>query len=114
MAKTLSSAPSVPLILESDTDIPFYRQVYNGLRSAILKGHLGAGTRLPATRILASELGVSRNTVVTAFDQLLAEGYIEGRVGDGTYVSRVLPDELLHVEPPAHMIPNLQRRMLSQ
>jgi GntR family transcriptional regulator/MocR family aminotransferase len=54
------------------------------------------GLRLPSTRALAGDLGVSRNTVVTAFDQLLAEGYVESRVGRGTRVSHTLPDHLLH------------------
>jgi GntR family transcriptional regulator/MocR family aminotransferase len=51
---------------------------------------------LPSTRALASDLGVSRNTVVTAFDQLLAEGYVDSRVGRGTRVSQTMPDHLLH------------------
>jgi GntR family transcriptional regulator / MocR family aminotransferase len=74
---------------------PLYRQLFFNMRDAILAGRLKPGARLPATRSFAGDLGVSRNTVVTAFDQLLAEGYIEGRVGAGTYVSRVLPEELL-------------------
>ena len=56
------------------------------------------GTRLPPTRELASELGIARNTVLNAFDQLYAESYIERRVGDGTYVSRQLPDDMLRVK----------------
>jgi len=66
--------------------VPLYQQIYDELRSAILTGRLAPGARLPATRELASALGVARNTVMNAFDQLLAEGYLEGRVGDGTYV----------------------------
>jgi GntR family transcriptional regulator/MocR family aminotransferase len=60
---------------------------------------LPAGTRLPSTRALAAELGVSRTTVVTAFEALLAEGYLEGRVGSGTFVAGSLPDELLSAKP---------------
>ncbi len=71
-----------------------YQQVYAGLRQAILSGQLGAGMRLPSTRDLAAGLAVSRNTVLAAFEQLVAEGYLESRVGDGTYVSPSLPDEL--------------------
>ncbi len=63
------------------------RQLYQALRERILDGRLGSRTRLPATRDLAALLGVSRNTVTRAFDQLYAEGYVEGRVGDGTYVA---------------------------
>jgi GntR family transcriptional regulator/MocR family aminotransferase len=65
------------------------------LRTAILAGQLGAGFRLPSTRGLAAELGVSRNTVLLAYDQLVAEGYVEGRTGSGTRVTAVLPETLL-------------------
>jgi GntR family transcriptional regulator / MocR family aminotransferase len=83
-----------------------YQWVYEGVRSAILGGRLGAGTRLPATRDLARQYGLSRGTIVNAFDLLFSEGYVEGRVGSGTYVSKVLPDRLLQVAsgplaPPA-------------
>src|SRR5262245_51150177 len=78
---------------------PLFRQVYGGLRAAILNGQLAPGGRLPATRTLAGELGVSRNTVVGAYEQLLAEGYLEGRVGSGTYVARTLPEEALYATP---------------
>ena len=83
--------------LDASSALPFYRQLYEGVRSAILSGRLPAGTRLPSTRTLAGELGVSRTTVVTAFEQLLAEGYLEGKTGSGTYVARSLPDEQLGV-----------------
>jgi GntR family transcriptional regulator/MocR family aminotransferase len=62
----------------------------------VLSGRLPPGSRLPSTRSIASDLGVSRNTVMGAFDQLLAEGYLEGKVGSGTYVAEKLPEELLH------------------
>ncbi|MCQ4297224.1 PLP-dependent aminotransferase family protein [Pseudomonas stutzeri] len=62
------------------------RQLYQALRERILDGRLAGRTRLPASRDLATLLGLSRNTVTRAFDQLYAEGYVEGRVGDGTYV----------------------------
>jgi GntR family transcriptional regulator / MocR family aminotransferase len=105
-----------PILLHLDaaSATPLYRQLYDGLRGAILCGKLPAGTRLPATRALAEELGVSRNTVANAFDQLHAEGYLEGRVGSGTYVSRALPDELLAVGSVAAASPAAQRRGLSQ
>ncbi|HYE16030.1 MAG TPA: PLP-dependent aminotransferase family protein, partial [Pyrinomonadaceae bacterium] len=66
------------------------------LRRAILAGQLKPGARLPSTRDMAAELKVSRNTVLNAFEQLLAEGYVEGQTGSGTYVSRRLPEELLN------------------
>lgn len=64
------------------------QQVYEQLRSAIEQGRLRAGTRLPPSREHASSLGVSRNTVLWAVQRLQAEGYIDARVGDGTYVSQ--------------------------
>lgn len=77
--------------LDEGTPVPLYRQLYETLRSAILSGRLGPGTRLPSSRALAGALSVSRNTVATAYEQLRMEGYFEGRVGSGTYVSRSLP-----------------------
>ncbi|HNU08519.1 MAG TPA: winged helix-turn-helix domain-containing protein, partial [Pyrinomonadaceae bacterium] len=85
---------SVPFIMlaEKSSDAPFYRQIYESVRDAILSGRLTSGTRLPSSRALAAQLGVSRITVVNAFDQLLAEGYLEGRTGAGTFVASEIPD----------------------
>jgi GntR family transcriptional regulator/MocR family aminotransferase len=66
---------------------PLFRQVYLGLRKAILAGAFQGSGRLPSTRELAQQLGVSRTVVLLAYDQLLAEGFTEGRSGSGTYVS---------------------------
>ncbi|OLU27431.1 GntR family transcriptional regulator [Pseudomonas sp. PA15(2017)] len=63
------------------------RQLYQALRERMLDGRLPGGTRLPASRQLAGLLGVSRNTINRALDQLYAEGYVQARVGDGTYVA---------------------------
>lgn len=76
-------------------EIPAYRRLYEQIRDGILAGQLVAGSRLPATRNLAAETGVSRNTVLAAFDQLHAEGYLESRQGSGTYVARSLPETML-------------------
>jgi GntR family transcriptional regulator/MocR family aminotransferase len=76
-------------------DNPLYQQLYTHLRSAILSGELKGGVKLPSTRALADELSVSRNTVLNAYGQLLAEGYLESVEGSGTFVARVLPDLLL-------------------
>ena len=81
---------------EPVTYIPLYRWLYEQLRAGILKRHLRPGTRLPATRDLAEEYKLSRTTIVTAFELLRSEGYVEGRTGSGTYVSKVLPEALLH------------------
>ena len=80
---------------------PLHRQLYEGIRAAVLAGRLSAGQRLPSTRALAADLEISRNTVAGAFDQLLAEGYIESRPGAGTFVAKELPEELLHVSAAA-------------
>ncbi len=82
---------------ESLRAVALYRWLYEQLRGAILEGRLQPGARLPATRDLAKAYGLSRTTIIAAFEQLKSEGYIDGRVGSGTYVSKVLPDELLTV-----------------
>jgi GntR family transcriptional regulator / MocR family aminotransferase len=66
---------------------PLHRQLYRLLRQRILDGELHAGTRLPSSRTLAADLNLSRNTVVTAFEQLSCEGFIQMRVGQGTVVA---------------------------
>jgi len=75
------------LFLQLDDQGPRYLQLSRALKQAILEGRCAAATRLPATRVLARELGVSRNTVLAAYEQLAAEGFIEGRVGSGCYVA---------------------------
>ena len=74
-----------------------YRWLYGALRNAILERRLHPGMRLPATRDLARQYSLARGTVVAAFEQLKSEGYVEGTVGSGTYVSRVLPEHWLEV-----------------
>jgi GntR family transcriptional regulator/MocR family aminotransferase len=71
-----------------------YRWVFRSLELAIRKGELEAGFKLPPTRLLAEALGIARNTVKTAYEMLLSEGYIESRVGDGSYVAE-LPQDLI-------------------
>jgi GntR family transcriptional regulator/MocR family aminotransferase len=83
----------VPLLaLDRAAAKPLYRQLYEGFREAILAGRLDAGQRLPSTRSLADELRISRLPVLTAFEQLVAEGYFESRTGAGTFVARSLAD----------------------
>ena len=74
---------AIPLARGGD---PLFRQVYRGLRQAILSGALAPADRLPSTRDLAEQLGISRTVVLQAYDQLLAEGFVSGRGGSGTYV----------------------------
>ncbi len=74
------------LQLVLDPHRPLNRSVYTALREAILERRIAPGSKLPSSRALAADLGVSRNTVLYAYDQLAAEGYVETRVGSGTYV----------------------------
>ncbi|HYC02478.1 MAG TPA: PLP-dependent aminotransferase family protein [Azospirillaceae bacterium] len=90
--------------IDRDSPVPILRQVYLELRRAILAGAVPPGGRLPPTRVLAKRLGVARNTVVVAFEQLLAEGFIEGRVGAGSYVRPELPEA--PEPPPAASLPD--------
>ncbi len=85
------------IILDHTLPVPLYKQLYERLHSSILAGQLEHGARLPSTRTLASELGVSRTTTALAYEQLLLEGYLESRVGKGTIVANHLPATLLDV-----------------
>lgn len=94
MSKQVTAFDLAAILPELTREGSLYQQLYDGLRQAILSGRLRAGVRLPSTRDLSTGLTVSRNTTMAAFEQLVAEGYLESRVGDGTYVSSALPDEL--------------------
>src|SRR6202035_743349 len=76
-----------------------HQQIYDAYRAAIVDGSLRPGQRIPSTRVLASEICVSRFPVLNAYAQLLAEGYLESRVGAGTVIARSLPDQLTASEP---------------
>ena len=78
-------APAGPLLARRGGG-PLFRQIYSGLRQAILEGTFRGGERLPSTRDLAEQLRVSRTVVLMAYEQLLAEGFVQGRAGSGTYV----------------------------
>lgn len=92
-------ADTAPLLVPLDfaSRAPLHRQIYEGVRAGILAGRLAADMRLPSSRVLAAELGVARNTVVLAFDQLCAEGYLSARGGGGTRVRAAMPDSLTNV-----------------
>ena len=82
------------VLLKLDRDGPLHQQIYRAVRDAILARMLAPGERVPPSRTLAGHLKVSRNTVITAYEQLLAEGYLEARVGAaGTVVSSTLPQD---------------------
>src|SRR5690242_2350559 len=95
MAKESAAFDLASLRTDRASSTPLHAQLYTQLREAITGGRLHAGTRLPSTRSLSTELGLSRNTVQNAFEQLLDEGYLEGRVGSGTYVAAQLPEEMV-------------------
>ncbi len=89
-----SRLPFDAVTVDRSLKIRLNRQLYDILRTYILEGLIGAGTSLPATQTLAQQLGVGRNTVVAAYDQLLAEGYVEAQSGSGTRVAS-LPHSMI-------------------
>lgn len=105
-----------PLALNRTSGQPFRLQLYEALRSAILLGQLPAGTKLPSSRALARDLGVARMTIIQAFEQLYAEGYVEGQIGAGTFVAALYDNAALGL--PEHsiathaiqLLPSLSRR----
>jgi GntR family transcriptional regulator/MocR family aminotransferase len=88
---------SVLVRLDPASPQPLHRQIYAGLRGAILSGSLAPGVRVPSSRALATDLDVSRTTVLQAFEQLLTEGYLVSEPASGTRVAEQLPDDLLQV-----------------
>ena len=105
-----------PSRIDPSSARPLYLQIYDLLRSDVLEGRLPPGRRLAASRALAADLSVSRNTVLAALDQLVAEGYLTSRVGAGTFVSSELPRGLLSsaarqpAAPSAGLPPRLSSR----
>ena len=99
-----------------NSGVPLHRQFYESIRTAILRGQFAAGARLPASRRMAAEFSVSRNTITAAFEQLIAEGYLETRRGSGTYVSPTIPDDLINIKPSkkAASSPANSKRQLSE
>src|SRR5690348_18475547 len=81
----------MPLAADRAGPAPLIVQIVGQLRTAMTDGHLTAGERLPSTRMLADQLGVSRTVVTGAYAQLFAEGWVEGRHGSGTYVADGAP-----------------------
>jgi DNA-binding transcriptional MocR family regulator len=90
------------LTIDEESDLPTYLQISRQLREGIQRGDFPLGTQLPPERTLARALGVSRTTVVSAYDELEAEGLIEGHVGRGTIVTSVPMDAAQPIAWPAH------------
>ncbi len=100
------------LPLDGTSTVPLYRQLYSGVRESILAGRLALGAGLPSSRALAEELGVSRNTVTLAFDQLVAEGYVEGAPRSGTRVAAV-PERVTGARPTRGPGPSARGRAIA-
>jgi len=104
LTTTLTSVKSIqhkalPVFTLNRADpLPLQRQIYDGFRTAILRGHLRPGEQILSSREFAAELAVSRFPVLNAYAQLLAEGYLESRVGAGTFVSASLPEQQMSVQ----------------
>jgi GntR family transcriptional regulator/MocR family aminotransferase len=82
------SQPQLPLSLDRDSEEPIYRQLIRQIRMQIESGNLPSGTRLPASRDLATQIGISRISVVNAYADLRAQGYLSAHAGRGTFVAK--------------------------
>jgi GntR family transcriptional regulator/MocR family aminotransferase len=98
-ASPRSHQPVVTLVpIDASSNVALHEQIYRALRDVIVSGKLPTGARIPSSRMLSEELRVSRNTVLNAFEKLTSEGYLDSRVGGGTYVAPMLPDEALSAQ----------------
>src|SRR5260370_14047650 len=89
-----STSMRFALVLDAASSIPLHRQIYDEWGQGILAGRFRRGEQVPSTRELASTLAVSRATITAAYDQLIAEGYLDAARGSGTYICHQLPDDL--------------------
>ena len=92
--KKVPSTLSPVLAVDRRAAQPLHRQIYDGFRRLIVGRNFSAGQQVPSSRALAAELKISRIPVLTAYAQLLAEGYFEAQTGSGTFVCRSLPDQV--------------------
>jgi len=92
--------PLLDIVIElpDDPARPAYQRLAEAIRESILGGRFRPGERLPPTRVLAGNLSLARNTVLEAYEQLIAEGYLQARHGSGTYVAPDLPDRAFRAE----------------
>jgi len=110
LMKRVASGFLPMIVVDRRGSQPLHRQIYNAFRAAIVDGRLHPGQRVPSTRILAREIGVSRFPALNAYAQLLAEGYLESRAGSGTVVSASLPEQMTTSGAPAKTkSPSLRR-----
>jgi GntR family transcriptional regulator / MocR family aminotransferase len=114
MVKRAGGALLLSIAIDHGSTRPISTQLYVILRDLMLSGAIAAGIRLPASRTLARDLGVSRTTVIDAFDRLIAEGLAEARVGSGTFVSDVLNAERPRQRPVEGRAPDRTKPSLSK
>src|ERR1700720_1488413 len=99
--RKVPTALSPVIAVDRKASRPLHKQIYDAYRAMIVARNFGAGQQIPSTRALATELRISRIPVLTAYSQLLAEGYFEARVGAGTFVCASLPEQLTFNETRA-------------
>lgn len=96
------------LVIDKASDVPLYEQIRDQIEALVRDGLLLVGTRLPSVRQLADELGVSKNTVNQAYDELVARQLAESRRGSGTFIAaRPQPNNGLHLRTRSEMLPDL-------
>jgi len=100
---TLIDAAVLAISLDKTSSQPMFEQLAQNLRQLILSKKISGGAKIPSSRQLAAELSVSRVTIVTAYDQLIAEGYLQGRHGAGVFVVDNLPEETLQIIAPQNV-----------
>src|SRR5579872_4144317 len=93
MRKSLQGGLLPVVAVARGSSVPLHRQIYDAFRSMVLDHRLQPGQQIPSTRALADSLGISRIPALAAYEQLIAEGYIESRHGAGTFVTASLPDQ---------------------
>ncbi|WP_343900290.1 winged helix-turn-helix domain-containing protein, partial [Nocardioides aquaticus] len=103
---TLATPPRLPVRLDRTAAAPLPAQLADRVRALGLAGTLRAGDRLPSSRALASELAVSRAVTAQAYEQLVAEGWLEGRHGSGTFVAPTAPADRPTTAPRARPAPS--------
>src|SRR5271155_797338 len=95
----MAALPQLPLTIRRHDAAPLQTQIADQIRQLVAKGILAPASRVPSTRALSEQLGVSRNTVTLAYDLLTAEGLLEVESSAGTMVSRHPPAAFLRVTP---------------
>jgi len=113
MKKKLRGAVVPMIAVDREDTRPLHRQIYDAFRSMILERRLEPGQRIPSTRALGADLGISRIPVLDAYAQLLAEGYIESQPGAGTYVTSSLPDQTITAATSTSPIKHQPHRAVS-